>query len=158
MKRIIAGLLLILCFILQFLHLAAAITSREYLGEQTYVDYVIVLASLSLACYLIIFINNVCRYPYKKFNFYVLVLVVAMQFVIPSIFAVMLEYIEDKARSRIYRNTIYYTFMTVEEQDTLVALTTAAIVVGFVVSFGVTVGLFVWAMIEGIPEDPHFYY
>ena len=157
MKRIIAALLLILCFILQFLHIAAAITSRNYLGEQTYVDYVIVLASLSLACYLIIFINNVCKYPYKKFNFYVLVLVVAMQFVIPSIFAVMLEYIEDQSRSGIYRNSIYDTFMTVEQQDTLVALTTAAIVVGFVGCFGVTAGLFIWAMIEGMPEDPHFY-
>ena len=96
--RIIAAVMVAICFCLQFLYIAAARKSYDYLGEQRYVNYVYVLSALSLGGYILIFINTFNEKKCRTYNYMLVVIILMFQFAIASMFAVILDYIEDSNR------------------------------------------------------------
>ena len=106
------------------------------------------------------FINIFNVKKWKTYNYMLLVVVLMFQFAIASMFAVILDYINDLWR---FRRGISYSdwnvekyrthFQTEEDQDNLSALTTAAAVLGFVIGCSFTSTVLIWRLIEDIPSD-----
>ena len=115
--------------------------------------------------YILIFINTFYEKKCRTYNYMLVVIILMFQFAIASMFAVILDYIEDSNRFTIggrrgrhadWDVDRYRTyFQTKEDQDHLSALTAAAAVLGFVIGVTFTLTVLIWRLIEDIPEsDP----